>query len=83
MIDPTAPTDLNSPLDRIDSNIDLEVKHGEEPTAGAPPLLSRLLWRGLTKRCPACGQGRLFVHWFTMRQRCRRCGLEFERIEGH
>jgi len=30
-----------------------------------------------------CGQGRLFHHWFTMAERCPRCNLKFERIEGH
>jgi uncharacterized protein (DUF983 family) len=45
--------------------------------------LSRLLWRGLTLRCPVCGQGRIFRRWFTMLERCPRCNLEFERVEGH
>lgn len=34
-------------------------------------------------RCPACGQRRLFRRWFTMLDDCPRCGLHFERIEGH
>jgi uncharacterized protein (DUF983 family) len=44
---------------------------------------SRLLLRGLCKRCPNCGSGHLFRRWFHMRERCPRCGLRFERIEGH
>ncbi|MEO1065162.1 MAG: DUF983 domain-containing protein [Actinomycetota bacterium] len=38
--------------------------------------------RGLARRCPACGSGGLFRAWFSMRERCPRCSLVFERIEG-
>ncbi len=30
-----------------------------------------------------CGQGGLFHRWFVMVERCPRCGLRFERIDGH
>lgn len=53
------------------------------PTPGIPPSRPKLLWRGLTKRCPACGQKGIFRHWFMMLERCPQCGLVFERIEGH
>lgn len=46
-------------------------------------ILGKLLWRGFTKRCPVCGKGKLFHRWFTMLERCPRCNLRFERIEGH
>lgn len=50
----------------------------------APPLTrGRLLRRALLKHCPVCGEGHLFRAWFRMRDRCPRCGLRFERIEGH
>ncbi len=52
------------------------------PFGGAPPL-RRVLWRGVTKRCPACGHGHLFRRWVTMVDDCPGCGLHFERIEGH
>jgi len=42
-----------------------------------------MLARGLARRCPVCGQGGLFTRWFTLAERCPRCGLRFERIEGH
>ena len=42
----------------------------------------RALFRGLTRRCPSCGQGKLFRRWFTLAERCPRCGLVFEREEG-
>ncbi len=43
----------------------------------------RTLLRGSTKRCGVCGQGHLFHRWFRMAEQCPRCGLEFERIDGH
>jgi uncharacterized protein (DUF983 family) len=41
------------------------------------------LGRGLLKRCARCGSGGLFRRWFAMVERCPRCGLLFEREEGH
>ncbi len=34
--------------------------------------------RGLRGRCPACGQGRLFHGFLTLRPRCEHCGLDFD-----
>ncbi|HET8618890.1 MAG TPA: DUF983 domain-containing protein [Acidimicrobiales bacterium] len=48
-----------------------------------PLTVPLLLWRGLTLRCPLCGGGGLFRRWFTMADRCPRCRLRLERIEGH
>lgn len=50
-----------------------------------PPALTtgRLLRRGIARRCPVCGGGRLFRRWFTIVERCPRCGFPLERIEGH
>lgn len=47
------------------------------------PPLSRLLGRALRLRCPRCGEGRLFLGWFTMPERCSRCGLKYERAPGY
>lgn len=47
------------------------------------PKLRRLLARGATLACPACGARGHFRHWVTMAERCHNCGLVFERIEGH
>ena len=47
------------------------------------PKIGKLLWRGSIKRCPACGEGNLFSRWFDLADDCPRCGLHFERIEGH
>jgi uncharacterized protein (DUF983 family) len=41
-----------------------------------------MLLRGLFRRCPRCGSGRLFVNWLQMKPRCPRCGMCFEREEG-
>jgi uncharacterized protein (DUF983 family) len=38
-----------------------------------------MLARGLRKRCPLCGAGRLFTGWFSMRDHCPGCGHRFER----
>jgi hypothetical protein len=37
----------------------------------------------MARRCPVCGQRRIFRRWFRMLERCPHCGLRFERIEGH
>lgn len=34
------------------------------------------------RRCPRCGQGKLFRRWFNFPKACPRCGLRFEREEG-
>ena len=47
------------------------------------PSTPALLWRGATGRCPACGAGGQHRWLVKMEPRCRRCGLKFERIEGH
>lgn len=63
-----------------------------EPQAETPPARGaivpterrgRTFLRGCLKHCGVCGRGRLFRRWFWMRERCPRCGLRFERIEGH
>lgn len=41
-----------------------------------------MLVRGLFRRCPRCGGGKLFTGWLKMRPRCPRCGMRFEREEG-
>lgn len=46
------------------------------------PSVGRAIARGLTRRCPNCGSGHLFIGWFQMVDRCPRCGLAFEREEG-
>ena len=39
-----------------------------------------MLWRGLFRRCPHCGDRRaFFVKWFVRNERCAGCGLRWER----
>jgi uncharacterized protein (DUF983 family) len=54
-----------------------------DPPAPPPLTTGRLLRRGLARRCPLCGAGGLFRRWFTIVERCPRCGFRFERMEGH
>lgn len=46
------------------------------------PKPSKLLLRGLLRRCPLCGGGKLFTRWFTMAADCPTCTYHFEREEG-
>jgi uncharacterized protein (DUF983 family) len=48
--------------------------------ARVPPLLA--LRRGLARRCPRCGQGKLFHGWNKLNERCPACGLVYERQTG-
>jgi uncharacterized protein (DUF983 family) len=41
-----------------------------------------LLRRGLRRRCPVCGQNKLFRRWIVMLDDCPRCGLTFQRVPG-
>ncbi len=70
--------------------LDPEPAPGENPPdetgpawAGAKePSTVRALFRGLTKRCPRCGERHLFVERLRIKPRCPRCGLRLEREEG-
>ena len=42
----------------------------------------RVLVRGTRKRCPRCGERRIFDGWFTLKPRCPTCDLRFEREES-
>ena len=46
------------------------------------PTPTRAILRGLARRCPWCGQVKLFRGWFRMAESCPRCGLRLEREEG-
>jgi uncharacterized protein (DUF983 family) len=46
-----------------------------------PKLIRTALWRGLLKRCPHCGEGRLFSGWSSL-EHCSHCGLVFARNPG-
>ena len=42
-----------------------------------------LLWRGISRACPVCGQRRLTRRWVVLCEQCPRCGFQFERKPGH
>jgi uncharacterized protein (DUF983 family) len=44
-------------------------------------LITTALGRGIRKRCPNCGEGRLFAGWSQL-ERCSGCGLVFEPNPG-
>ena len=57
------------------------------PITPEDALEARATWqvmyrRGLTKHCPRCGGGHLYVGWFRMKERCPTCGFKFEREAG-
>jgi uncharacterized protein (DUF983 family) len=45
-------------------------------------LIRTALARGLSKRCPNCGRGRLFSGWAHHVDHCPVCGLVYERNPG-
>ena len=50
-------------------------------TVSRSQLIVTALRRGLRKRCPHCGEGRLFAGWSFL-ERCSVCGLVFARNPG-
>ena len=41
-----------------------------------------MLWRGIRRRCPRCGERDVFASYFKLKPSCPRCGMSFEREEG-
>jgi uncharacterized protein (DUF983 family) len=41
-----------------------------------------MLWRGARRRCPRCGEKRVFVSYFKLADSCPHCELLFAREEG-
>ncbi|MEO5904714.1 MAG: DUF983 domain-containing protein [Gemmatimonadaceae bacterium] len=44
-------------------------------------VVSSMVWRALTLRCPHCGSRRILADWFHLKERCPRCGLHLHREE--
>ena len=44
-----------------------------------PATTTRMVLRGLVRRCPRCGSSGIFRRWFSMRERCPTCGVRFDR----
>ena len=47
------------------------------PEAVEPPRKRVILKHGLLRRCPRCGEGRLFERWLKLRDGCPACGLRY------
>ncbi|MGZ8752283.1 MAG: DUF983 domain-containing protein [Acidimicrobiia bacterium] len=47
------------------------------------PSRLRIIWWGLTLRCPRCGSGHLFRRYFQLVDDCPKCDLHFEREAGY
>ena len=45
-------------------------------------MIGTALVRGVRKRCPHCGRGRLFASWGRHLDHCPACGLVYERNPG-
>jgi uncharacterized protein (DUF983 family) len=45
--------------------------------------LKTLLVRALLKRCPVCGQKKIFDGFFRLKKSCPNCGYVFERQDGY
>jgi uncharacterized protein (DUF983 family) len=59
------------------------VASGPEPlTSTGSASRLRTLWRGLTQRCPACGEGHLFRRYLKVNDVCLRCGLAVGEIRS-
>jgi uncharacterized protein (DUF983 family) len=44
--------------------------------------ISSCLWRGILRRCPQCGKGRLFQSYLNRQEFCDHCGESFEGLEA-
>jgi uncharacterized protein (DUF983 family) len=59
------------------------------PVVWLPPLMNKpiphlrtVLGRGLRRRCPQCGEGRVFRGWVKLHDHCSECGLQYLPDQG-
>lgn len=65
---------------RVCSLISLKNSCASFASVLASPGFGKMLWRGLFRRCPQCGDRRaFFTKWFVRGERCAGCGLRWER----
>ncbi len=48
----------------------------------APSTLSQAVVRGITCKCPRCGQGKLFTGFLSLAPSCSACGLDYAFIDA-
>lgn len=53
-----------------------------ESPAQPLPSLKTMVWRGLKKKCPNCGEGPVFVRWLEVRDTCPKCGVKYLEDQG-
>ena len=41
------------------------------------PTVMASAWRGLTCKCPRCGEGKLYAGFLNLRPSCAACGLDY------
>jgi uncharacterized protein (DUF983 family) len=46
-----------------------------------PATLSQTVLRGLTCKCPRCGEGKLYAGFINLAPRCETCGLDYAFID--
>lgn len=46
------------------------------------PKLKTVLWRGMRRRCPKCGEGAVNDGWVKMHDHCPVCGLKYLADQG-
>lgn len=46
------------------------------------PTITTVLRRGIARRCPRCGQGKIFERRVTLHDNCSACGLQYLRDQG-
>jgi len=44
-------------------------------------VISAMIWRAMTLRCPHCGGRHILADWLHLKERCPRCGLHLHREE--
>ena len=46
------------------------------------PQLRMVLSRGMRRRCPQCGKGKVFQGWVKLHDHCSECGLQYLQDQG-
>lgn len=47
-----------------------------------PDNIKQTLLRGFRRRCPRCGEGKLFRRWLEINERCSHCNLVYQPDHG-
>lgn len=54
----------------------------QTPNQDDLPRLRTVLWHGMRRRCPQCGEGALYKGWTSLHERCPSCDLKYLADEG-